>query len=130
MMELTYDRAVELLERAVAERGVDYVYPEDEKAQYDPHREQQCSYYVGNNGGFRPSCIIGMVIDYLGLREQFLANRGLYEGNPGTNVLSALGVAFDKTTLSLLGEAQTQQDNGATWGDAVERATAVVEEEW
>lgn len=125
MTELTYDTAVNLLERAVAEHGADFIYPDSEREPWQEDRDDVCSYYVEDNGGYRPSCIIGMVIDYLGLREQFLAERENWEGTPGVRVLESLGVTFDAQTRHLLDEAQTQQDRGETWGDAVELATSI-----
>jgi hypothetical protein len=125
---LGVDEALALLDQAVAERGADHVYPKSEKAVYPTgHVVPMCSYYVEDGDGWRPSCIIGHVIEYLGLREEFLSARRDYEGTPGVGVLKHLGVQFeDLTTEQVLDEAQQNHDIGEPWADVVEMARSVL----
>jgi hypothetical protein len=114
---LTYDEAVSLLDRAVAEKGADYVYPDDEK-QGNKFGFPQCQYRTEDD---KPSCIIGYVGNYLGVLDQFS------EGEPGVSVLRDAGYTFDYRTDDLLNEAQSQQDAGMPWGKSVDAAKAFAE---
>jgi len=123
-MNLNYNDARALLDRAVEEKGADYVYPEGERENWGG-RENLCSYYTKRGGEVVPSCIIGHVVDYLGLRKKFLAKREQYEGGPGTSILRTLGVPLTAKAEALLDEVQTQQDEGRPWGDAVDYADVI-----
>lgn len=122
MTNLNYQQALDLLNRAVEEKGADYVYPEEEKRNWkNIPGGAVCSYYV-SNGEARPSCIIGHVIEYLGLRDQFLPIQGQYEGKSGVSALNALGVRITRRADVLLDTVQSEQDSGHPWGEAVEQA--------
>jgi len=110
---LTYDDAVALLDRAVAEKGADYVYPEEEKREGGEFGSMMCQYRTDSGG---PSCIIGFVGNYLGVLDQFT------EAKPGVENLKNAGYDFDNRTYALLDESQSDQDWGITWGESVERA--------
>lgn len=90
----------DLLARAVAEKGEDYVYPEEEKDGVGCHY-----FYEG-----RPSCIIGHVLSYLGMTE----------GPEGSGAIFALRrLGFSPAEEYAAVAAQESQDAGRTWGDAL-----------
>lgn len=101
-MELSYNTAVELLERAIDEKGADYEYT-------PPEGSDQCLYF--HHG--QPSCIVGHVMSYLGF------GAASSEGVGASTVLHEMGVILmDGATNALLNLAQEYQDQGTTWGCA------------
>lgn len=118
----TADKAIALLERAVAEKGPDYIY--------NPNGECACKYF--EPGTQLPGCIVGHVASYLGLTaadlQPFEHNTSdtLFVGNPtGMTIDPILSGGF--TVRTLLREAQTVQDDGGSWGAALQAAKDVVE---
>lgn len=112
MIELTYDKAVELLERAVAEKGADYVYQRPTNEQGIP---RGCAYFHGKE----PGCIIGHVLSYLGLTR---GDIGQYNTAYSWHALThcvGFDVRADERTNKLLQTAQCRQDDGHSWGEAV-----------
>lgn len=109
---LTLEQARELLHRAVAEKGADYVYTSRKNPQF-----AQCVYV--ENG--QPSCIIGHVVNYLGVPLD-----AIKEGVGPDQVLSDAGITAESTTAKLLHHAQLQQDQGIPWGQAVAIAERIV----
>ena len=93
----------DLIARAVAEKGEDYIYPEDEK---DGDDGEMCRYFYDG----RPSCIIGHVLSYLGIDEAV-------EGAGAEVALDGLGFSYEE--LRAADEAQTAQDEGCAWGQAL-----------
>lgn len=98
--KLDVDEAIALLNRAVQEKGEDYVYP-----------ETRCVYFMDEE----PGCIIGHVLSYKGVSKSDL---GFYNLSP----VMHLDVAADGDTLFLLKEVQRLQDTHFKWGEAVEHA--------
>lgn len=109
MEVLTYTEAVALLDRAVAERGEDYVYPEEERTAMG-----DCRYFFDGH----PSCIIGHVLAYKGIGAEQIKD---YEGKYVGAVISKFFVPAIDVAL-LFTEAQSMQDNGHSWGQAVSEA--------
>jgi len=120
--KLTVARALELLDQAVAERGADFVYPEDWKVVVprDGAKDTPMCVYVHDG---QPRCIVGQVLVKHGLKPAKLA---FYEGHGVTSVLKALGdsgvLSFEHGVLTLLRTAQDLQDDGCSWGGAVAKA--------
>jgi hypothetical protein len=75
-----------------------------------------------------PVCIVGHALFRLGVP---LAAIALHEGESADHVLSTfeeLGYfEVDEDAADLLNEAQTKQDNGAPWGDAVAMASEALD---
>lgn len=117
-LELTLVKARELVERAIEEKGSDYVY-----GKYD---DDACLYVHGlGDWGSEPTpgCIVGCalilggldVTDFIGINElsapaalDELSKRGLVHTSDEA-----------QTYLEIL---QTNQDRGKTWGEANEKA--------
>jgi hypothetical protein len=111
------DRARELLDRAVQEKGGDYVDP-------DSGPNTGCvNVKRDENGELCPSCIVGHVFFYAGVSLQFLSD---YCGD--VSVLSKAvnehdeGVKVTRDAAIILKVAQMHQDGGGTWLSAVDRA--------
>lgn len=106
-----------LLERAVAERGEDFIYPDqsDADSPWRLHAEAGVCRYARADTG-EPACIVGLVLSYIGLFDVAKANegKGIYQ----------FGVELPITAggLRMLQRAQGTQDSGASWGVALKRA--------
>lgn len=120
---LSKDNVIELLERAVEEKGADYV---------DPNAPNYVCEYADEEGN--PLCIVGHVLSYLGEplkpTEQEDFNGGLHmtlwgsEQDAREVILnpSAFGVDDYDVVGAVLGTAQRVQDRAGTWGEALEAA--------
>lgn len=120
---LSKDNVIELLERAVEEKGADYV---------DPNAADHVCEYADEQGN--PLCIVGHVLSYLGepLKptvhedydgEQYTTLWGT--GMDATEAIinpSAFGVDDYDVVASVLSNAQRVQDRAGTWGEALEAA--------
>lgn len=116
MMEaLTYKEAVELLDRAVAERGEDYVYPDEERTWVE-----DCRYFFDGH----PSCIIGHVLAYKGIGAEQARD---CEGTDAGVVISKFFEPETDVKLLFL-RAQGMQDRRYPWGHAVFSAKRSVED--
>ena len=113
-MTYTYEETIELLERAVAEKGMDYVY--------DPGLNNWgvrdiCRYV---NSDRTPGCIVGQVLSYVGLLGRFT--------HETENMASAQPVIqnnFAPDAINALVRAQKRQDRGEPWGLAFDAAKGV-----
>jgi hypothetical protein len=110
IIKITFDEAVELLDRAVAEKGEDYIYPGS----------------LGNGACWytrdgRPDCIVGHVLFWKGVTPEQL------ERLEGTSAFGLDGwLELDEKTSQLLWKTQQRQDSGVPWGRAVAEAKAEV----
>lgn len=111
---IAYTRACELIERAIDERGEDYVHVPPGALH---------SYFEWNLDADRaePGCLIGLALSYIGLAYEDIEP----ECNTGTNVrdlLDKLGVSYDPAAAELLVEVQENQDGQLPWDVAYARA--------
>lgn len=117
MKHLDYGQAVVFLEKAVAEKGANYVYEsietEEAYGEYDEMRDVQTACLYFHDG--QPSCIVGHVLSYMGYTEAT-------EGQSATQAIHNLGIEADARTQALLSEVQEAQDQGVAWGRAVGEA--------
>lgn len=91
--------------QAVAERGEDYVYPEDDKIM------DACQYKTENG---EPSCIIGLALHLID--PILVPERGSVAG--ARDILRDIGVT-DAALLDAATDAQSVQDNFSPWGYAL-----------
>ena len=131
------DEAIALLERAVNEKGADYVYPD----------KINCLYADGN----RPGCIVGHALSYVGVSVDQLARLDHAEtylfpvedgdedevyapsGNgidditdPETPVLKEVtGIKLTEDAVKVWKHAQVTQDSLKSWGEALDNAKKV-----
>lgn len=104
------------IEAVVAEKGADYVYPGSDTGSCWYARQDDDNNLV-------PSCIVGHVLHRLGFNLTYLHDT--YEGTRFVG-LGTYGVYTDTTYQSIpehvaiaLSDAQSKQDNGETWGEAL-----------
>lgn len=113
--EITEQETEKLLANAVADRGEDFVYPEEWKYGAD------CQYFLPDG---KPACIVGHVLDQLGLTQTNISSVGVYgQLFPAVQInehLAHTGIAFTKDAVDLLVFVQNRQDRGVPWGDAVD----------
>lgn len=109
-LSLDYDTALESL-RAVAAERPDFVY--------NPDGEAECIYFKSDG---TPSCLVGQVLAQNGATASALRPFNNY----GVDGLVACGILdVDDMTRRALTAAQSAQDGGRTWAEAVHRAEAV-----
>jgi len=107
---LTYDRAVELLHRVVAEKGADYVCPK----LVDDGGDEVCRYVVDD----QPSCLVAWVFVAAGRTVDEL--REIEGHGPGSvNSRPQLLDWADGDARQLLNFAQNRQDESYPWGEVV-----------
>ena len=113
MPALTMKLANELLDKAIAERGADYVYnPPEEMAS-----QGQCYYVHGD----QPGCIVGHVLNLFGVSLETLST---VEGNDAFYAIRKLLPSTSEVVREFLTDIQHNQDNGMRWGEAVNEARA------
>jgi hypothetical protein len=111
---LKKDAVTEVLEKVVAEKGPDYVYP---------YYSTQC-FYSDPEDREAPSCIVGHVVAALD-HDAFVELAGYERDNGESLSASQLGsdgyAEFEDDTLrSALQAAQEVQDQGSPWSEALE----------
>ena len=133
-ISLDIERTRELLAQALADRGPDYVYRSLEGTGclywHDPrdpdHRPDQYSNpdtYDDRGAQGQPGCLVGYVLHAAGVPGTELARREQRDALTLLKELTEAGVVTaDQDTRTLLLCAQTQQDEGAEWGQAIRDA--------
>ena len=116
-IELTYEKALELLDRTVEEKGADYVAP--------GATGWGCHYFEYGKEGEPPSCIVGHVLNYLdpSLRQA----DEVVHNESSDSVLDGLSLTSDQRVYTLLEVAQVHQDSATPWGEAVAIAKRAAE---
>src|SRR5690606_28125878 len=118
-IQITDQQFIDALEAAVAERGRDFVYPRgDRRWSKLPDSDEEtlvnsCPYV--KPGGAGAACLSGLALHKAGVPLDCLARR---EGHPAGRVRGSLGVSWP--VRSAAGGAQSSEDLGATWGDALD----------
>lgn len=116
MITIDKDRALDLLEQAVAERGADYI---------DTDAKGSCTYlhYDTNT----PGCIVGTVFHAAGLpieRLEAMDKLGSLMCISPKMLKVSYDIDITEEAHALLRTAQSEQDSGTAWGLAVDRAIA------
>lgn len=109
-MHFTYQQVKESLRKAVITNGADYVFDEDMSCQYFEQGE--------------PACIVGHVFADAGVSE---ADLGAYNATDVDTARSAIGATMEPEASVALTIAQIFQDEGASWGSAVDAAVTAAE---
>ncbi|MFE4681624.1 hypothetical protein ACFRNJ_12400 [Streptomyces sp. NPDC056721] len=125
-VEISLSEAKDLLARAVEKKGAGYIYEMPVVETHSGGVDQMCAYFDPKTGA--PSCLVGQVLAGKGFtyeRMQFLdANTYTSAGTlADTDVIKV-----DNETRALLEIVQSEQDQGMTWGLALEEALALYEE--
>ncbi|WP_145500924.1 hypothetical protein [Streptomyces sp. CFMR 7] len=105
--------------KAVAGERPNYVY---EAPEYQKDEETQCFYVHTDETGEPVSagCLVGAVLHRMGVPLSMLA---LHETKHASAVTRSLGIGLNRNTEIALNGVQDDQDSGATWGEALIRAT-------
>jgi hypothetical protein len=120
-MYLTYETALDALEKAVADRGEEYVYPRQ-----GTDTNSSCLYWHKNEQA--PGCLVGLALHQLGVSAEVLESfgpAGIRMLAPSLPHLS--GVEMSPAALELMSKVQCYQDQGMPWGSALDRAVVEVE---
>lgn len=118
------------MHEAVAERGADYVYPQELKFSKpkDEHAENYCLYFDIDEPT-KPLCIIGAALARLGVTVEDIYNSN--KAHPGTQDVSAFQVLLHLNAnydlAQAAADAQWHQDRGRTWGEALARFDSAME---
>lgn len=102
----TDDQITEAMKAAVAERGDDFVYP-DEWFEND-----SC---VNASMFGEPRCIVGLALSNLG--ADWFYNRA--RRTSGVHRVNGYVANFSERAAHALARAQSKQDGGARWGDVL-----------
>src|SRR5690606_25101812 len=118
-IQITDQQFIDALEAAVAERGRGSVSPRGDRRWSELPVSDEATLvnsrlYVKPDGT-GAACLSGMALHKAGAPLDYLAQ---HEGDPAGRVMVNLGVSWP--VRSAAGEAQSSQDLGATWGDALD----------
>lgn len=133
MRALNYDEAVLILDKAVKERGEDWVFPEYNDCptcrvadweDYEPcpwHYSGGCRYFSDDG---EPACLVGYVIhEAIDHSQLNMMDIEAQQALDALKILNNWGVlSVDERTAELLYKAQQLQDSGVSWGQAVSQA--------
>lgn len=121
-IETTPERTLQLLQKAVEERGEDFVYPDEWKGGTEDNvYPSTCRYVL--RGDSKPACIAGYVFHAYGMPLQELSQ---HEGKSAWKLAEEVDV--DSASSAMINAAQVAQDDGKSWGSAL--AAAVLEYEF
>lgn len=102
-----------LLQRAVDEKGADYIYNGD---------GWNCKYFdMSKDGKLVPDCIIGHLLSYLGITLKDMVGEGV--NTTKIRLLVERGTVLSDIShpvVLALSAAQQSQDQGETWGAALQ----------
>lgn len=115
-----YDDVLRALNEAVKAKGYNHVYAR--------HGDE---YYCYNVWEGKPDCIVGHALVYLGVPIEWFEvdNRAIDDvGDVCKSLFLQDTFEFTHTARMMLGQVQSDQDGGMTWGEAVTRAH--LGEEW
>lgn len=128
MKNVTYDETLAALKAAVEEKGAAYVYEREEHPEPGLCSPQGACLNTSADGT-KTGCIVGNALVRLGVSLKWLALAENINCSSG-GILSKLRheekFRFDTDAGALLAEAQSLQDNGIPWGEAVDQAAAYV----
>jgi hypothetical protein len=103
-VSINYEEARALLEKAIADKGEDWVYPD---------WTSNCVYFYADG---TPACIIGHALSYAGVTLQELGSGN--EIDVDALARSYGWVAMDEDAIKLFEVVQEEQDRGKPWGEA------------
>lgn len=118
MEPLTFDRAVELAKEVVIEFGAGYVYPSSHRIVQNGTSTPSCVYV--HEG--KPSCLVGQILHKHGVPVEELAQHEFQ----GAWTVSGILADADYPAQFFLDTAQAKQDQGTSWGLAVNSAVEEV----
>jgi hypothetical protein len=122
--KIDLDTAKNLIEKAIADKGEDYVYP---RAVLAAEGMKACEYFEPDEttGAVVPSCIVGYALAYIGVEAEDLGNE-----NGGTvwDMVTEADLAIDIDAANFWMNVQQLQDRGVPWGQAYAQALSEIGE--
>lgn len=125
-LKLTLAKAVSMIERAIAAKGADYVYPGSVESEC--HYADR-DYDTLGNEVFTKGCIVGHAfLTEFNIEPQDAFHSDWNEGTDAQALIQEfaemgkIDPAVGRMAFKYLEYVQTSQDNGATWGEAHEKA--------
>lgn len=114
---ITYNDALRMLERAVAEKGWNHVYTNPEQPDMKPGQGMTCLYAHKTARAVVPGCIVGHAIISDGRKTA----EEVYRARGGTPYMlfDSLGIEADEDAIKLFRRVQIWQDKGVPWGAAL-----------
>ena len=114
-VQITRENFTAAMRAAVAERGADWVYPAQgsELAEQGWRSEGGTCVYALPDGS--PACLIGLALYKI---DPGLLTHVEFQYDDASRVMGRAGVR-DEMLLLAAGGAQTRQDVGVSWGDAL-----------
>lgn len=107
-IHMTAQMALDGIDKAVEQRGEDYVYAE--------HFGPECQYVDAKTA--EPCCIVGQVLADAGVEmDIFLNVSNTYRIARLEEHLESV-ITFDKKAMNILNAVQDFQDHGRSWGQA------------
>ena len=119
-MSIVIDKDVALgaLSGVIEKFGADHVYDSEGLA--------GCWYTaLDQNGNLEPACIVGQALWGLGVDPEVIENLnepGIITCDDNRTTLQSAGIVVSDAAYNVLREAQRVQDQGGTWGEALEAA--------
>ena len=115
MKHITKEDALRALEEAVAEKGEDYIYQYTDS---DDWRSYTCTYVRAGE----PDCMIGNALHRLGVPLDAFAP---HEEKAFDRIADDVAPGIEEEAVRALRAAQSVQDQGRTWGEALRAAREV-----
>lgn len=114
-VQITRENFTAAMRAAVAERGEDFVYPAkgSELAEQGWRSENGTCVYALPDGS--PACLIGLALYKI---DPGLLTHVEFQADSASRVMGRAGVQ-DEMVLLAADRAQTMQDVGVSWGDAL-----------
>lgn len=129
MKNVTYKETLEAMKAAVSEKGEEYVYERQEHPSMGAHGSLGICLNTTPDGK-AAGCIVGDTLHRLGVSLTWLGCTENINCSAG-GLLSKLRheelYDFDYNSLRLLSEAQSLQDTGTPWGEALSKAVTYAE---
>ncbi len=108
---LNLETAIELVARAVTERGPDYVYKKPDAPEENTYPPSCLNWHPSEN---RPGCIVGLALSYLVGEDKVKA----HVTGGSSSLLQWLDIDASLMVLHYLGRVQRSQDDKNRWGQA------------
>lgn len=129
---LDTERALALLDAAVADRGADYIYTPPWGEAVVNGDGTLCLYWhrsaVDSSDAGQPGCIAGHVYHAAGVSGEWLSrNERIDATTVGQRLNDTTILAVTEGARYILNVAQSEQDAGVPWGEAVAYARLIAE---
>jgi len=124
---LDYATAVKLAKAAVAEKGPDFIYTDQNGVTADGRYAECSNKHATEDGGWVPGCLVGNMLHRHGVPLDEMPKYGdAFSTLQELNYFGS-GIRTTEKAEIFMMAAQSNQDNGYTWGEAISAACEHVE---